>query len=589
MSKILWKSLLFGPALLGAALTLPGQAVASETATASEPLQSLVTPALTTGEATTSADLASSVSMPNWVAQNITPANNSNSSLNQVLQYSKEGRARRTSLGQVTSVSQLRDVQPTDWAFQALQSLVERYGCIAGYPDGTYRGNRAMTRYEFAAGLNACLDRISELIAQSTANFVTKEDLATLQRLQEEFAAELATLRGRVDALEARTAELEANQFSTTTKLVGEAIFALTDSFGDDYGDELGSNGGDHTVFQSRVRLNFNTSFTGKDLLVTRLETGNAQDFSFQPGIGYQTFNYTQNNNNVFALDKLHYIFNLNPGISVYVSAVGGTWDDFVPTLNPYLEDFDGGNGSLSTFGQRNALYRIGGGSGAGLNFNLGRTGFLGLGGINLTMGYLADQGNDPADKAGLFNGDYAALGQLTFTPTNNFSFALTYVHGYHTTNNLIFDSGRDNLYTGTLLTAVPSLINPTVTNSYGAEVSLRLSPKFLVSGWFGYSDVKVIGRTDGEMWTYALNLIFPDLGKAGNVLGIVAGAPPYLPGLDDLDIEKKIPFHVEAFYKYQVTNNISITPGVIWVMNPLQRDDDDDVIIGTVRTTFNF
>ncbi|MCC8456036.1 iron uptake porin, partial [Streptomyces rochei] len=52
-----------------------------------------------------------------------------------------------SSMDQVTSVSQLSDVKPTDWAFQALQSLVERYGCIAGYPDGTYRGNRAMTRY----------------------------------------------------------------------------------------------------------------------------------------------------------------------------------------------------------------------------------------------------------------------------------------------------------------------------------------------------------------------------------------------------------------------------------------------------------
>lgn len=47
---------------------------------------------------------------------------------------------------QFTSVSQLSDVQPTDWAFQALQSLIERYGVIAGYPDGTYRGNRAITR-----------------------------------------------------------------------------------------------------------------------------------------------------------------------------------------------------------------------------------------------------------------------------------------------------------------------------------------------------------------------------------------------------------------------------------------------------------
>src|SRR6478672_2923523 len=115
---------------------------------------------------------------------------------------------------QVTSVSQLSDVRPTDWAFQALQSLVERYGCIAGYPDGTFRGNRAMTRYEFAAGLNACLDQVTELIQGGSRNLATREDLASVQRLQEEFAAELATLRGRVDALEARASELEANQFS---------------------------------------------------------------------------------------------------------------------------------------------------------------------------------------------------------------------------------------------------------------------------------------------------------------------------------------------------------------------------------------
>ena len=112
-------------------------------------------------------------------------------------------------LGQVTSVSQLSDVKPTDWAFQALQSLVERYGCIAGYPDKTYRGNRAMTRYEFAAGLNSCMDRVNDLIAASTADMVKKEDLATLRKLQEQFAAELTTLRGRVDGLESKVATLE--------------------------------------------------------------------------------------------------------------------------------------------------------------------------------------------------------------------------------------------------------------------------------------------------------------------------------------------------------------------------------------------
>ncbi|MCX5949820.1 MAG: iron uptake porin, partial [Cyanobacteria bacterium] len=124
---------------------------------------------------------------------------------------------------QVTSINQFSDVRPTDWAYQALSNLVEKYGCVAGYPNGTYRGSRAMTRYEAAALLNACLDRVTE---------VTDE----LKRLMKEFEQELAVLRGRVDGLEARVGELEASQFSTTTTLRGVATFVLgANSFGGDY------------------------------------------------------------------------------------------------------------------------------------------------------------------------------------------------------------------------------------------------------------------------------------------------------------------------------------------------------------------
>merc|ERR1719498_1412650 len=96
----------------------------------------------------------------------------------------------------------------------ALAGLVETYGCVAGYPNGTYRGNRAMTRFEAAALLNACLDRVTE---------VTDE----LKRLMKEFEKELAIVKGRVDGLEARVGELEATQFSTTTKLKGKTTFVI--------------------------------------------------------------------------------------------------------------------------------------------------------------------------------------------------------------------------------------------------------------------------------------------------------------------------------------------------------------------------
>jgi hypothetical protein len=42
------------------------------------------------------------------------------------------------SFAQVTSVSQLKDVQPTDWSYAAISNLVSKYGCVAGYPDGTF-------------------------------------------------------------------------------------------------------------------------------------------------------------------------------------------------------------------------------------------------------------------------------------------------------------------------------------------------------------------------------------------------------------------------------------------------------------------
>ncbi|MFN7297143.1 MAG: iron uptake porin, partial [Pseudanabaena sp.] len=188
----------------------------------------------------------------------------------------------------VTSVSQLSDVKPTDWAFTALQSLVERYGCIAGYPDRTFRGKQATSRYEFAAGLNACLDKINEIISAGLADKVSKQDLATLQKLQEEFAAELATLRGRVDALDAKVEKLEAQQFSTTTKLSGLAFFNVTggsganvlrDSLNPDPanpGRSIPTTGNAPNVTMSGlVWLTLNTSFTGKDSLITQLAVGN--------------------------------------------------------------------------------------------------------------------------------------------------------------------------------------------------------------------------------------------------------------------------------------------------------------------------
>ncbi len=202
-----------------------------------------------------------------------------------------------TEVAQVSSVSELTDVDPNSWAFQALKSVVERYGCLEGYPSKVYLGNKALTRYEFAAGLNACLEKINELIAGSTGNFVTKDDLASLQRLMEEFKAELATLKARIEGLEARAQELEDNLFSTTAKLDAEVIFLVAgaDSGGDgikvnnaelvsgqDKEADVISGSSQNVTFGGRTRFNIRARNLGTkgDQLRIRL-TGRTGDGSF--------------------------------------------------------------------------------------------------------------------------------------------------------------------------------------------------------------------------------------------------------------------------------------------------------------------
>ncbi|BAZ52264.1 S-layer region-like protein [Nostoc sp. NIES-4103] len=583
MSNLLWKTLAVSPAVLGATLLVSATAMAAPNATKE----------VAAAEKTAATEVAQT---PEILAQ-AAPASNDAAVLDQVNRYSKEG-TQNTSVSQVTSVSQFSDVQPTDWAFQALQSLVERYGCIAGYPSGVYRGNRALTRYEFAAGLNACLDRVNELIATATADLVTKQDLATLQRLQEEFSAELATLRGRVDSLEARTAELEANQFSTTTKLVGEAIFAVTDAFGDNTGDA------NNTVFQNRVRLGLQSSFTGRDVLTTRLSASNTTPFDIQDsaganindtsGEGLQTFqvNGGSTSNNV-QIDRLTYEAPIGPA-QVYLAAAGGQHSHYAAVNNPYFFDkTDGGNGALSTFSSENPIYRIGGGAGLALNIPFGQGGGI-LKPSSLTLGYLASEANTPTGGSGLFDGNYAALGQLNFSVGDRIALAATYVHGYSGAGSTLFDAGGFNGDNVALVGTETAnrLDSSASSNSYGISAAFRPSDKLSISGFVSYHDVTLTGSgNDYEAWSYGAGVALPDFGKKGNVLGIFAGAVPYAlnrPGFTGRN-GGDTPYQIEGFYKYRVSDNVSITPGVIYLTSPGQNSDNDDAIIGTLRTTFTF
>lgn len=499
-------------------------------------------------------------------------------------------------LEQVTSVSQLSDVRPTDWAFQALQSLVERYGCIAGYPDRTYRGNRALTRFEFAAGLNACLNRVNELIAASTADLVKKEDLATLQKLQEQFAVELATIRGRVDALEARTTTLERQQFSTTTKLQGEVIFAGVSVLGGD--NALTSTAAERNPTLSyRVRLNLNTSFTGRDLLTTRLQANNVVPLgqtvvapivgATDPGVrglgvlgtNMGRVEFDGDSGGQVGLALLRYRFPLTESTDVYLAGTGNGFVDLDASsqLNPY---FDGG--AVSLFALRNPIYNYSFGAGLGIRHRIGT-----LGEINL--GYLVPNGANPADNGSLFNGQYGALAQfiLNLSPSSRIGF--TYINAYAPLGAQIQPDDPFNLSaTGSNL-ANSNFGSPVGINAYGVSGTFQVSPSFALGGWVGYANHNYIGRGTGDVWNWAVTLAFPDLFKKGNLGGLFVGQEPKLTRSDLGVRDGGDSLHLEAFYRHRINDNISITPGVIWITNPDYNANNEDVVVGVIRTVFSF
>ncbi|MBE9050893.1 iron uptake porin [Nostocales cyanobacterium LEGE 11386] len=489
-------------------------------------------------------------------------------------------------IGQVTSVSQFSDVQPTDWAFQALQSLVERYGCIAGYPNGTYRGNRALTRYEFAAGLNACLDRVNELIATATADVVTREDLATLQRLQEEFSAELATLRGRVDSLEARTAELEANQFSTTTKLRGEAIFALANAFGDERAG--GGDLQDNTILANRARLSFESSFTGRDKLQIRLQARNITQFdggsSTRPnvtGTSMTRLGFDGSNNNNVEVDKVNYEFNLSDALRVKVDAFGAEiWNN----TNVFNPDFrSSGSGAISRYGRFSPIYRASspGGAGLTLTFNPG-------GPLSFTGAYLAPRANNPTDDNGLFDGANAFFGQIDFKPSEALNLGFTYSRTYQNSANGINLFGSQ----GSAIANNPFNNAATTANNYSIQANFRPSPRIGIGGWVGYTEASAEtgGGGNADIWYWAANLGIRDFGREGNLLGVIFGQPPRAAGGSGLAaVDSDTSYHLEGLYRVRVSSNLSITPGLLVIFNPEHNDNNDTIYVGTLRTTFSF
>lgn len=509
-------------------------------------------------------------------------------------------------LDQLTSVSQLTDVKPTDWAFQALQSLVERYGCIVGYPDRTFRGNRALSRYEFAAGLNACLDKIQELLAASTADFARKEDLDKLKRLVEEFAPELAALRGRVEALEVRTATLEKQQFSTTTKLSGQVVLGVQGRNSPDIriaGFDFNDNS-DQINLISNVQLSLFTALSERSFLFTGLQAGTGRSYS-QLLTNNVLLGYEGDTNGAVQLSDLTFRHLFGSNFAVIAGAEGVNMVNVFRGANR-IES--AGQGPLSFFAQRNPVLNLGSSGGSGNNAGIGFDWQIGSR-ISLQGVYFANRPEDPGN-GGIFGGENGGTtvgAQLTIAPTDTIDIALSYANSYSPSGFLGTGTGDDQVALPTAI--APFVRAPIQTNAFGGTLSWRISPRFTIGGWAGYTNSELKGFSGNVKtinWMAFLN--FPDLFGAGHLGGIYVGQPPAI-FQSDLPLGRNVPdfatngnifaageggqpnrtTHVEAFYRYRVNDNISLTPGVIIIFNPNNNASNDTIAIGVLRTTFSF
>lgn len=526
--------------------------------------------------------------LANWKEESTTIVKETNEGiLGQIEQYNQLDQHTEISapLEKVNSVNQLSDILPVDWAYSALQGLAERYDCLLTSRNATFSGNRAISRYEFAVNLNECLQVIQSLIEEFDETYITQEDLAKSQRLQEDFAIEIADIKSRLNGLETRTDILEANQFSTTTLLKGEVVLSLYDAFGNDGEEDATASADDSQIgFGHNLTLNFDTSFTGRDFLRTRLRAGDL------PGVntGTAMTNLSSGSppNDIARLTEIYYIFPLNKEMSIYIGAAGLDFDLMAPALNPRL--ISGNTGSLALFPIYSpTIYIQVGGAGLGYSYQINDNLRLDVAYLGGAPGGGTGKVNDPREGGGIFNGTNSAYAQLTVSPNLDLDFSFAYVRAYYTAD-LVNVAG----FTGSRNAQKPFGKVPTSADHFGFQSSYRWAP-FTISGWVGYSNAEAeAGDREGDeadIWHWAVTVAINDLVFENGSLGLSVGQQPKLTDIDNGEDDPDTSIQFQLFYNYRISNNIDITSGFFVETQPEHDDRNDPIWVFVTRSTLRF
>lgn len=456
-------------------------------------------------------------------------------------------------MAQVRSVSELTDVSPSDWAYQALKALVERYDVLEGYPGGgnstarRFRGNQPLTRQEFAAVLNRVLDRLTEQVTESQQRiFQVREDLATVRRLQATYAQIATSLGERMDQLDRQIVDLTDNQFSTTTKLGGQTVLALTN----------GSNA--RATLLSRTRLDLQTSFSGQDLLLTQLEAGNngGDAISKEQGRGQNLLgtvgviadggglDYVAVDSTL-RLSKLRYTFQPLDTLSVTVGARLSPRDfiDYNRFANDSATNFSSSFFVNNPLIVQNAIDRPGG---AGIVLDWKPVKTLPLMVRALYVAANAEQPNGGFPEGGLF-GD-----------RNQGSLEVEYA----LSENLI-----------TRLQYTQATVNGVEISAFGLNAEWNYNQRFGVFGRLGFGRYRGFNPflnqdLDLNPFTWQIGASLRNIVIPGSTAGLALGQP-----FVESDLGEATQTNVEAYFTFLLNDSVSVTPAVLVVNNPDNRD----------------
>ncbi|MEB3317908.1 MAG: iron uptake porin [Cyanobacteriota bacterium] len=464
----------------------------------------------------------------------------------------------------IRSMHQFIDVRPSDWAYQALSTLAERYGCIAGFPNGDVKGRQALSRYEAAALLNSCLDHISE----------TTDELRLLLK---EFERELAVLKGRIDGLEAKAGELAATSFSTTTKLGGTAVFVIgANAFSGSARQEVktardleGS-----AVFNYDLQLNVDTSFKGRDLLKTVLRAGNFADsafgnsglnqleVAFQEDCGSKPDGTVVDCRDVVAIDKIFYQFPIGQQWTATIGGRVGQEDMLAVWPSVYPSDT-----ILNVFTLNGApvAYNKNLGAGGGLWWTSGAW--------SLSANYVAamgDQGNPGLGGLGTHHAQGSGTAQLAYA-TDNWVIAALY--SYLQQNTEV--PGSTPFASGDWQNTGPGHVNAFALSGYWQPSHADWLPSISLGWGYNhynyYQPVPTGSLKTSQSWSVGLQ--WEDAFSNGNALGFAVGQPVFATGLSGAATPKDGNYAFELWYKVQATDHISVTPAIFYLSRPEGQD----------------